>query len=297
MWSLGKVVQTPEVLRVYMGSFWDQPIKNQDLSKLFEAEQADLLADLRSLPRNSTVRKVNELIKRSRILKVHVHLISHMVAQFGMMGKKKTQEKLLKDMLDTFKKVQAQTQLPMGDFPHVGNFRDTCGKFELWTLPNIAENKKAKKMLGDLDQALAVDIPRLMRLIPSGMGGGGGEVLEAFNPFAAGADAAAVNMPWAVDRPAKSKYDSIFFTLELKEGKLSGANARGVLLKSQLGQDVLRQVWTLADCDMDGYLDADEFAVAMHLIEAHKSGRMPLVPDNLPSAAVPPSKRDLYDFE
>lgn len=30
MWSLGKVVQTPEASRVYLGSFWDMPLKNQD---------------------------------------------------------------------------------------------------------------------------------------------------------------------------------------------------------------------------------------------------------------------------
>lgn len=27
MWSLGKVLQTPEVARVYIGSFWDQPLR------------------------------------------------------------------------------------------------------------------------------------------------------------------------------------------------------------------------------------------------------------------------------
>lgn len=39
MWSLGKVIQTPEVLRVYVGSFWDKPLNNKDLKKLFDAEQ------------------------------------------------------------------------------------------------------------------------------------------------------------------------------------------------------------------------------------------------------------------
>ena len=29
MWSIGKVVKTPEVLRVYVGSFWDQPLMYQ----------------------------------------------------------------------------------------------------------------------------------------------------------------------------------------------------------------------------------------------------------------------------
>lgn len=46
MWSLGKVLKTPEVVRVYVGSFWNQPYQIEDNKKLFEAEQDDLLKDL-----------------------------------------------------------------------------------------------------------------------------------------------------------------------------------------------------------------------------------------------------------
>jgi len=36
MWSLGKVVENPEVLKVYVGSFWDQPLRYEDNAELFE---------------------------------------------------------------------------------------------------------------------------------------------------------------------------------------------------------------------------------------------------------------------
>ena len=51
MWSLGKVLGTPEVARVYIGSFWDQPLRYDMNRKLFEAEEQDLFSDLQSLPR------------------------------------------------------------------------------------------------------------------------------------------------------------------------------------------------------------------------------------------------------
>jgi hypothetical protein len=35
MWSLGKVFKTPEVVRVYIGSFWDRPYINDENAKLF----------------------------------------------------------------------------------------------------------------------------------------------------------------------------------------------------------------------------------------------------------------------
>jgi len=38
MWSLGKVVRTPEVMRVYIGSFWDQPCQNPGMEEFFAAE-------------------------------------------------------------------------------------------------------------------------------------------------------------------------------------------------------------------------------------------------------------------
>ena len=66
MWSLGKVLATPEVSRVYIGSFWNEPLRFDMNRKLFEAEEQDLFADLQSLPRNAALRKLNDLIKRAR---------------------------------------------------------------------------------------------------------------------------------------------------------------------------------------------------------------------------------------
>lgn len=70
MWSLGKIVNTPEVIRVYIGSFWSHPLHIPDNRKLFEAEEQDLFRDIQSLPRNAALRKLNDLIKRARLAKV-----------------------------------------------------------------------------------------------------------------------------------------------------------------------------------------------------------------------------------
>ncbi|KTG02334.1 hypothetical protein cypCar_00013568, partial [Cyprinus carpio] len=69
MWSLGKIVNTPEVIRVYIGSFWSHPLLIPDNRKLFEAEEKDLFKDIQSLPRNAALRKLNDLIKRARLAK------------------------------------------------------------------------------------------------------------------------------------------------------------------------------------------------------------------------------------
>ena len=79
MWSLGKVLGTPEVARVYIGSFWDQPLRYDINRRLFEAEEQDLFADLQSLPRNAALRKLNDLIKRARLAKVSKYFVKYLL--------------------------------------------------------------------------------------------------------------------------------------------------------------------------------------------------------------------------
>ena len=54
-------MSSPEVARVYVGSFWDQPLNNKENADLFEKEEKDLMNDLAVLPRQSAVRKINEV--------------------------------------------------------------------------------------------------------------------------------------------------------------------------------------------------------------------------------------------
>jgi hypothetical protein len=64
MWSLGKVVNTPEVCRVYLGSFWEHPMQFTENRFLLEREKQDLINELDSLPANAVIRRINELVKR-----------------------------------------------------------------------------------------------------------------------------------------------------------------------------------------------------------------------------------------
>merc|ERR1719199_453990 len=90
MWSLGKVLETPEVSRVYIGSFWDEPLVNDEQRKLFESEENDLYTCLAQLPRGAAVRKLNDLIKRARLAKVHAWIVDTLNRKMpSMFGKEK----------------------------------------------------------------------------------------------------------------------------------------------------------------------------------------------------------------
>lgn len=63
------------------------------------------------------------------------------------------------------------------------------------------------------------------------------------------------------------------------------------MVKSKLPNSVLGKIWKLSDIDKDGFLDMDEFALAMHLIQIKVEGHD--LPVEIPDHLVPPSKRDI----
>ncbi|XP_016311609.1 intersectin-2-like [Sinocyclocheilus anshuiensis] len=95
---------------------------------------------------------------------------------------------------------------------------------------------------------------------------------------------------WAVPQSSRLKYRQQFNSLDkLMSGYLSGPQVRNALTASNLTQTQLSTIWALADVDRDGQLRAEEFILAMHLVDMAKTGR-PL-PLTLPPDLVPPSLR------
>jgi len=163
MWSLGKVLKTPEVMRVYIGSFNDKPINENQVGPigkvLFEQEQNDLLDDLKDIPRKACDRKINEFVKRARAAKIHACIMGHLKKEMPtMMGKAKAQQRLIDTLEDEFAKVQRELNLPAGDFPNVEHYQEVLSEC------NIDKFEKLKpKMLQTLDDMLSVDIPDLIK--------------------------------------------------------------------------------------------------------------------------------------
>ncbi|KAI4295977.1 hypothetical protein L6164_035970 [Bauhinia variegata] len=163
MWSLGKVLNTPEVSRVYIGSFNDKPINEDSIGplgrELFEKEQNDLLADLVDIPKKACDRRINEFVKRARAAKMHAYIISHLKKEMpAMMGKAKAQQRLIDNLADEFGKVQREFHLPAGDFPNVDHFREVLSGY------SIDKFEKLKpKMIQAVDDMLGYEIPELLK--------------------------------------------------------------------------------------------------------------------------------------
>ncbi|KZF20589.1 hypothetical protein L228DRAFT_253800 [Xylona heveae TC161] len=96
---------------------------------------------------------------------------------------------------------------------------------------------------------------------------------------------------WAIGPQDKAQFDSIFSTLDKANlGFITGDQAVAFFGNSKLPEEVLAQVWDLADINSEGKLNRDEFAVAMHLIRQQRMKRG-VLPAALPPNLIPPSMR------
>ncbi|CAO3589462.1 unnamed protein product [Absidia cylindrospora] len=291
MWSLGKVVQTPEVMRVFLGSFWSERPPNcfEDCRDLIEAESKDLLKDLKALKRQAVMRKINEIIKRARLARVHALIISHLKKEMpAMFGKKKKQEALLANLDQEFLKIQQRHHIPAGDFPNVDRFRQALALYDMDKFKPMKED-----LLNKVDEALNLDLPGLISSIPTG---NPTLATKDRNPFAPDIEqcdspiptSPSPPSPWNLPESDKAQYCDRFARLVAAAGsgdRISGADAKSILMESGLSNETLAHVWRLSDLNVDGYLDADEFAIAMHLTKIVQDGVT--LPEKLPSTLLP----------
>lgn len=162
MWSLGKVLGTPEVIRVYIGSFWDKPRHNIENQGLFEAEQEDLFADIQRLPRTSAVRKLDELIKRARLAKVQAFILNHLRGEMpSLFGKQSKKESLIDNLDQVFNALHKSKSIPVGDFPSCRVMKEKLVEYDFTKFPKLNPH-----LVDTVDDMLAVDISRLTKMLP-----------------------------------------------------------------------------------------------------------------------------------
>ncbi|KAK0602146.1 hypothetical protein LWI29_030812 [Acer saccharum] len=103
--------------------------------------------------------QINELVKRARAAKIHAYIISHLKKEMpAMIGKAKTQLRLIDNLADEFGKVQREHHLPPGDFPNVEQFKEVLSGY------NFDKFEKLKpKMIQSVDDMLGYGIPDLLK--------------------------------------------------------------------------------------------------------------------------------------
>eukprot|EP00727_Mastigamoeba_balamuthi_P013304 m51a1_g8597 putative eh domain-containing protein 1 (694) ;mRNA; f:141732-144484 len=298
MWSLGKVFKTPEVLRVFVGSFWNKPYQTPINEDLFDAERMDLLRDLHAVPRQSVVRKVNELVKRARMAKVYAYLLSHLRAQmprYAFWSTASHQEALIRDLDKTIFGLLTKYSLSAGDFPDAAKATGSfvrCAPVADWlavspwgstnqfgailrtkdfyTFPQLDE-----AAVEAVDTALAKEIPALISAhgpLESQVSPSQSNPYESANNYER-----CVELLGIADDEVR-RHRQTFAGLSLVGGRAPGQEVKKATAAYELEKEQLSRIWQLCDPGKHGLLHEQAFVVAMALVERASQG-MQLPPD------------------
>uniref|UniRef100_A0A182NBC1 Dynamin-associated protein n=1 Tax=Anopheles dirus TaxID=7168 RepID=A0A182NBC1_9DIPT len=90
--------------------------------------------------------------------------------------------------------------------------------------------------------------------------------------------------PFVITSRERLKYEEQFKSLQPMNGVVTGGQAKGFFLQSQLPPQMLGQIWALADTDADGRMTLGEFSIACKLINLKLRGFE--VPKALPPTLV-----------
>jgi len=217
----------------------------------------------------------------------------------SVFGKEKKQKELIKNLDALYSQLQREHQISPGDFPDISKMQEVLGTMDFTKFRTLD-----MKLLDRVDKMLSDDIAKLMAMVPLEEqmgrergtdkieGGAFSGVMDAQTPFmfkgGEGVNAGQGEVEWVVAKE-RYKYDAMFDDLSPIDGKVTGASAKGEMIKSKLPNNVLGKIWKLSDVDRDGMLDSDEFALAMHLMNIKLDGND--LPQELPPHLIPPSKR------
>nr|XP_023015070.1 intersectin-1 isoform X3 [Leptinotarsa decemlineata] len=78
--------------------------------------------------------------------------------------------------------------------------------------------------------------------------------------------------PWVILARERARYEEQFRSLKPNNGVVTGEQAKGFFLQSQLPPVTLGQIWGLADTDADGKMNINEFSIACKLINLKLRG-------------------------
>lgn len=162
LWNVGQILRTPEVARVYISSFWDEPYQYDYHKRLFDEDKENLMQELRSLPTTAIVRKINQMILRIRRVRAHLCISGHLRSKQGnfssLFGGGRPSAELLERLPEYFEEAKKLRNLSSGDMPDLQHFRDRLAAFEdLSGLP--AWDPAA---IQRLDRVTSTDMPELM---------------------------------------------------------------------------------------------------------------------------------------
>ncbi|CAJ1402078.1 unnamed protein product [Effrenium voratum] len=164
MWSLSKVSNNPEMPHVYCSATEEQCKGLSDEAKaFFRKEEADLRQEVWQVPLDNTTRKVNDLLRRGRLLRCHALLTSYLLTLRGFLRGRRV---LRETIADPAKLAAACTHVAqthgvsLQDFLPAESMTETYLKFGDEMIQHVPA-----ELIQQAEEALNTDIPALLERV------------------------------------------------------------------------------------------------------------------------------------
>jgi len=135
LWNVGKVLRTPEVTKVFVSSFWDEEYRFKDHKKLFDQDKANVLEELRNLPRATLLRRTHTIVERMRRVRAHYCILTYLRSQLPWHLRAFGSEARVRHWFDCnlprlFEEAQRLHKMSSGDMPDIVAFREKLSTLE-----------------------------------------------------------------------------------------------------------------------------------------------------------------------
>ncbi|XP_013413281.1 sarcalumenin [Lingula anatina] len=176
-WSLAPLINVTEPPRVFIGSFWANPIKPNTMTQLFEQEENSLLQDVHEVVRNGVANKIAFVRQHAIKVRIHALLVDKYVEVFKNKKSLFTDnEKILSHIIDhpekyyIFQSVQSHANISKYDLPDPDIYKDFFHMEAINTLMPLNYHCSFFKgcMYDDLNAAITVDLPKLLQEVRKG---------------------------------------------------------------------------------------------------------------------------------
>ncbi|CAE7898773.1 Ehd1 [Symbiodinium necroappetens] len=165
MWSLSKVINSPEMPHVFLSPASNQLDLSPEALAFFQSEGERLRQELFQVPLDNTTRKVNDLLRRGRLLRCHALLVQQLLTLRGPFGRRKVLRETITDPIKLAAecaKVAQSSGIPLQDFPSAAAL--TAQFLKMGDTP---VQEVPSPLLRKAEEALSKDIPALLDRVAS----------------------------------------------------------------------------------------------------------------------------------
>ena len=303
MWNLGRVLKSPEVVKVYIGSFRDNPLEHKVFEPLIESETQELLSDLQAVPKASANRKLGDMIKRTKKAKAHALILSKLKDVLAYEGgtagwwfetsRKTKMEEIIRNLQEqVYDPLQTEHFMSQEDFPDKRKMQKLLAKEDFATFEDIDH-----EMLDKLDDWMDHGIATVSKYENQKESDEGDELVSggAFDGVM-DAKSSFLVYPNIIAEEDEEATSTIFKKFKLSDdAKLDGMQAKNEMIKSGLPKHVLQRIWKLSDVNHDSMLTMEEFRVISFLIRRVLAGND--VPSKLPAYFFPKHEAEKLERE